>query len=183
VLNRVMARGRRSGGVYSLGILQRTALAISNGGPRLCRRRHVDSEGGQVRFPSDFVACKLLKIGGSVCESNTPATSKMPPAGFEDRDDHRTACASVSPSSLIGPDSDLKGTLPNLSTPPIARATSRRRKVLLPSASDIFSPFGNALLPMHFRVFSRVFLPCRIQSFWYALENLDRPPFNGFRDL
>jgi len=29
-----------------------------------------------------------------VCESNTPATSKMPPAGFEDRDDHRTACAS-----------------------------------------------------------------------------------------
>jgi hypothetical protein len=44
---------------------------------------------------SDFVVCKLLKNGGSVCESNTPATSKMPPAGFEDRDDHRTACASV----------------------------------------------------------------------------------------
>jgi hypothetical protein len=39
---------------------------------------------------------KLLKTnGGSVCESNTPATSWMPPAGFEDRDDHRTACASV----------------------------------------------------------------------------------------
>src|SRR5580698_10789298 len=36
----------------------------------------------------------LKTNGGSVCESNTPATSKMPPAGFEDRDDHRTACAS-----------------------------------------------------------------------------------------
>src|SRR5207248_2926066 len=34
-------------------------------------------------------------FGGSVCESNAPATSEMPPAGFEDRDDHRTACASV----------------------------------------------------------------------------------------
>src|SRR5260370_28640854 len=44
---------------------------------------------------SDFVVCNLLKRGGSVCESNTPATSKMPPAGFEDRHDHRTACASV----------------------------------------------------------------------------------------
>ena len=35
------------------------------------------------------------KLGGSEWESNPPATSKMPPAGFEDRDDHRTACASV----------------------------------------------------------------------------------------
>jgi hypothetical protein len=30
------------------------------------------------------VVCKLLKNGGSVCESNAPATSEMPPAGFED---------------------------------------------------------------------------------------------------
>src|SRR5580700_8333771 len=37
----------------------------------------------------------IEKNGGSVCESNTPATSWMPPAGFEDRDDHRTACASL----------------------------------------------------------------------------------------
>jgi len=41
------------------------------------------------------VPSQVLCFGGSVCESNTPATSKMPPAGFEDRDDHRTACASV----------------------------------------------------------------------------------------
>jgi hypothetical protein len=26
----------------------------------------------------------LLQIGGSVCEPNAPATSEMPPAGFED---------------------------------------------------------------------------------------------------
>ena len=35
------------------------------------------------------------EVGGSECESNAPATSKMPPTGFEDRDDHRTACASA----------------------------------------------------------------------------------------
>src|ERR1700694_149467 len=73
----------------------------------------------------------VVFYGGSVCESNTPATSKIPPAVFEDRDDHRTACASVSPSSVIGPDSELKGSLPNLSTPPIARAASIQRNVLL----------------------------------------------------
>ena len=37
----------------------------------------------QEHRPSDFVVCKLVKTGGSVCESNTPATSEMPPAGFE----------------------------------------------------------------------------------------------------
>jgi hypothetical protein len=36
----------------------------------------------------------LKTNGGSVCESNAPATSEMPPAGFEDREDHRTLCAS-----------------------------------------------------------------------------------------
>jgi|HubBroStandDraft_2_1064218.scaffolds.fasta_scaffold06200_7 uncharacterized protein (DUF4415 family) len=35
-----------------------------------------------------------VKIGGSEWESNPPATSEMPPDGFEDRDDHRTTCAS-----------------------------------------------------------------------------------------
>jgi len=30
-----------------------------------------------------------------VCESNAPATGNLPPAGFEDREDHRTPCASV----------------------------------------------------------------------------------------
>src|ERR1035437_6054325 len=39
---------------------------------------------------------KLLKtIGGSVCESNAPLTSKMPIAGFEDRESHRTPFASA----------------------------------------------------------------------------------------
>jgi hypothetical protein len=39
---------------------------------------------------------EVLKLnGGSEWESNPPATSEMPPAGFEDRGDHRTACASV----------------------------------------------------------------------------------------
>jgi hypothetical protein len=33
-------------------------------------------------------------LGGSVCESNAPATGNLPPAGFEDREDHRTLCAS-----------------------------------------------------------------------------------------
>src|ERR1035438_7553236 len=39
-------------------------------------------------------SCKSLKTGGSVCESNTPATSKMPPAGFEDRELHPQPYAS-----------------------------------------------------------------------------------------
>src|SRR5437588_12919458 len=34
------------------------------------------------------------KNGGSEWESNPPVTGNLPPAGFEDRDDHRTACAS-----------------------------------------------------------------------------------------
>src|SRR5664279_2452649 len=39
---------------------------------------------------------KLLKtIGGSVCESNAPLTSKMPIASFEDRESHRTPFASA----------------------------------------------------------------------------------------
>ena len=38
---------------------------------------------------------KLLKNGGSEWESNPPTTSEMPSAGFEDRDDHQTTCASV----------------------------------------------------------------------------------------
>jgi hypothetical protein len=39
--------------------------------------------------------CIQLKTnGGSVCESNTPATSKMPPAGFEDRELHPQPYAS-----------------------------------------------------------------------------------------
>jgi len=40
------------------------------------------------------LASKAENRGGSVCESNTPATSEMPPAGFEDRESHRTPCAS-----------------------------------------------------------------------------------------
>jgi hypothetical protein len=44
----------------------------------------------------DIATCNLLEAnGGSVCESNAPTTSEMPPAGFEDREDHRTPCASV----------------------------------------------------------------------------------------
>ena len=35
---------------------------------------------------------QLAEASGSRTQ---PATSEMPPAGFEDRDDHRTACASV----------------------------------------------------------------------------------------
>jgi hypothetical protein len=43
---------------------------------------------------TDLRVCKLLKNGGSEWGSNPPATGNLPPAGFEDRDDHRTACAS-----------------------------------------------------------------------------------------
>jgi hypothetical protein len=35
-----------------------------------------------------------MRFGGSEWESNPPVTGNLPPAGFEDRDDHRTACAS-----------------------------------------------------------------------------------------
>jgi len=35
------------------------------------------------------------KLGGSEWESNPPATGKLPPAGFEDREDHRAPCASA----------------------------------------------------------------------------------------
>jgi hypothetical protein len=47
--------------------------------------------GARCRNPE---SARELYFGGSVCESNAPATSKMPPAGFEDREDHRTLCAS-----------------------------------------------------------------------------------------
>src|SRR6266436_1631230 len=43
-----------------------------------------------------FVTAESLKNGGSEWGSNPPATGSLPPAGFEDRDDHRTACASAS---------------------------------------------------------------------------------------
>jgi integrase len=52
---------------------------------------------------ADCKESSVLCFGGSVCESNTPATSKMPPAGFEDRDDHRTACASTVVEKFFGP--------------------------------------------------------------------------------
>jgi hypothetical protein len=45
-------------------------------------------------FASDLLACKLLKYGGSEWESNPPATGNLPPAGFEDRENHRAPCAS-----------------------------------------------------------------------------------------
>src|ERR1700722_17368506 len=35
------------------------------------------------------------KLGGSEWESNPPATGNLPPAGFEDREDHRNPCASL----------------------------------------------------------------------------------------
>ena len=37
-----------------------------------------------------------MSSGGSEWESNPPATGFLPPAGFEDREDHRTPCASKS---------------------------------------------------------------------------------------
>src|SRR5580658_9579770 len=36
-----------------------------------------------------------MRFGGSVCESNAPLTPKMPIAGFEDRESHRTPFASA----------------------------------------------------------------------------------------
>ena len=36
------------------------------------------------------------QTGGSVCESNAPTTPEVPPAGFEDRNRHRPAYASLS---------------------------------------------------------------------------------------
>src|ERR1700675_5183898 len=81
------------------GHFKRFLLFLLVDAQRSCKSQQPKAEWAALApansFPSDFVVCKLLKIGGSVCESNTPATSKMPPAGFEDRDDHRTACAYV----------------------------------------------------------------------------------------
>ena len=45
------------------------------------------------RWIREFVLAPF-GCGGSVCESNAPATGFLPPAGFEDREDHRTLCAS-----------------------------------------------------------------------------------------
>ena len=46
--------------------------------------------------PNDYGAKpEISQIGGSEWESNPPVTGNLPPAGFEDRDDHRTACAST----------------------------------------------------------------------------------------
>src|ERR1700720_102725 len=61
-----------------------------------------DDERGEYcsrRFPPewshyDTVGCD--RNGGSEWESNPPATGNLPPAGFEDREDHRTPCASIS---------------------------------------------------------------------------------------
>jgi hypothetical protein len=39
--------------------------------------------------------------GGSEWESNPPATGNLPPAGFEDRGSHRTACASIHYLSIV----------------------------------------------------------------------------------
>ncbi len=57
-------------------------------------RQHLDDMKTETSQKAITIS-QTIVFGGSVCESNTPATSKMPPAGFEDRDDHRTACASV----------------------------------------------------------------------------------------
>jgi len=40
------------------------------------------SHGRLPRWTDFRVVCKLLKSGGSVCESNAPATGFLPPAGF-----------------------------------------------------------------------------------------------------
>jgi hypothetical protein len=50
---------------------------------------------GHSNFQMPLVTPKNLIDGGSEWGSNPPATGNLPPAGFEDRDDHRTACASV----------------------------------------------------------------------------------------
>ena len=61
----------------------------------LCNQRATASESKPLGSEGREDA-KLLKIiGGSVCESNAPLTSKTPIAGFEDREDHRTPFASV----------------------------------------------------------------------------------------
>ena len=64
---------------------------------------NISSSGSSVspREGLDFIStlpirCRKLKlIGGSVCGSNAPVTSKMPPTGFEDRGHHRMTNASV----------------------------------------------------------------------------------------
>ena len=43
---------------------------------------------------SECMPGRVIDSGGSVCESNAPTTPEVPPAGFEDREDHRTPCAS-----------------------------------------------------------------------------------------
>ena len=47
----------------------------------------------------------LKRNGGSVCESNAPVTSKMPPTGFEDRGHHQMTNASVALLSMLGTES------------------------------------------------------------------------------
>ena len=54
--------------------------------------------GNEIRASWDTYGTLAKRIpghGGSVCESNAPATSEMPPNGFEDRESHRTPCAST----------------------------------------------------------------------------------------
>ena len=85
---------RRNRGMLALAI-RRTFAA----GNRCCHEPCGDCSKIDRLF-GEGVSClvrlesKAENRGGSVCESNTPATSEMPPAGFEDRESHRTPCAS-----------------------------------------------------------------------------------------
>ena len=76
----------------SAHILSRDA----NAAWKACRLEHrtlAGTPGMNLCTPTARV--RRVEIGGSVCESNAPLTSKMPIAGFEDRESHRTPFASA----------------------------------------------------------------------------------------
>ena len=67
------------------------------------RARGVSSGSTQEHPPASAgvsLVCQATKqIGGSEWESNPPRTTESPYTGFEDRESHRTPCASVSSES------------------------------------------------------------------------------------
>src|SRR5258708_9103190 len=82
-----LVRGEIEAGVCAPEIAKSGSLKI------LTERRDTqppwkETGGGRTRKPLDT-------NGGSEWGSNPPATGNLPPAGFEDRDDHRTAYASM----------------------------------------------------------------------------------------
>ena len=92
MLHAKFSANRHSSSRTSAHILSRDA----NMAWKACRLEHRTLTGIRgMNLCTPIARARRVEIGGSVCESNAPSTSKMPIAGFEDRESHRTPFASA----------------------------------------------------------------------------------------